>query len=226
MPLIYIIEDDEDINELLVYNLTKEGFKVKSFYNGKEPLKKLKLDNPDLIILDIMLPDLDGLEFCKKLKANPETEHIPIIMLTAKSTEIDKVVGLELGADDYITKPFSIRELIARIKAVIRRSSRYIKDKTVIIRDGDLEINTEKMEVKLYGKPIKLTNKEFKILIALINAKDKVLSREHILDLVWGNDIDVYDRTIDVHINKLRLKLEDYGKKIKTVRGYGYMWED
>ena len=225
MPLIYIIEDDEDINELLAYNLTKEGYKVKSFYNGKEPLKKVKLDNPDLIILDIMLPDLDGLEFCKKIKSDIETEHIPIIMLTAKSTEIDKVVGLELGADDYITKPFSIRELLARIKAVLRRSkNKPLKPKN-IIREGDLEINSEKLEVKLYNKPIKLTNKEFKILLSLINAKNKVLSREQILDLVWEDNMDVYDRTIDVHINKLRLKLKDYGKYIKTVRGYGYMWE-
>jgi len=226
MSLIYIIEDDEDINELLVYNLTKEGYKVKSFFNGKEPLKKIKLDNPDLVILDIMLPDLDGLEFCKKIKSDPETEHIPIIMLTAKSTEIDKVVGLELGADDYITKPFSLRELLARIKAVLRRSNKQVKKENIVIREGDLEINPEKLEVKLYGKPLKFTNKEFKILLALINAKNKVLSREQILDLVWENEVDVYDRTIDVHINKLRLKLKDYGKYIKTVRGYGYMWEN
>ncbi|RUM59750.1 MAG: DNA-binding response regulator [Persephonella sp.] len=225
MPLIYIIEDDEDIQELLKYNLSKEGYKVRSFYNGKEPLEKIKFDNPDLVILDIMLPDLDGLEFCKKVKTDPLTEHIPIIMLTAKSTEIDKVVGLELGADDYITKPFSIRELLARIKAVLRRYSQIDKKDIPIIKEGDLEINKEKLEVKLRGEPVKLTTKEYRILLALINSKNKALSRDQILDFVWEDNMDVFDRTIDVHINKLRLKLQDYGKYIKTVRGYGYMWE-
>ncbi len=225
MPLIYIIEDDEDIQELLKYNLNKEGYKVRSFYNGKEPLEKIKFDNPDLVILDIMLPDLDGLEFCKKVKTDPLTEHIPIIMLTAKSTEIDKVVGLELGADDYITKPFSIRELLARIKAVLRRYSQIDKKDIPIIKEGDLEINKEKLEVKLRGEPVKLTTKEYRILLALINSKNKALSRDQILDFVWEDNMDVFDRTIDVHINKLRLKLKDYGKYIKTVRGYGYMWE-
>ncbi|WP_457622664.1 response regulator [Persephonella sp.] len=224
MSLIYVVEDDEDINELLVYNLKKEGFNVRSFLNSKEAYRNIKSDYPDLIVLDIMLPDMDGLEFCKLLKSDKDTEEIPIIMLTAKSTEIDKIVGLELGADDYVTKPFSIRELIARIKAVLKRSKRsYKKDK--IIRIKDLEIDPLKIEVRIDGKNIDLTAKEFKLLLLLINAEGKVLTRDQILSSVWENDLDVFDRTIDVHIKKLRDKLGIYGRCIKTVRGAGYKWE-
>jgi DNA-binding response OmpR family regulator len=227
MPYIYIIEDDEDINELLIYNLEKERFKVKSFFNSKDALKSLEEgDIPDLIILDIMLPDIDGLEFCKSLKAKEDLAHIPIIMLTAKSTEIDRIVGLELGADDYITKPFSFRELIARIKAVLRRTKRQDNSKSKIIKIGDLIINPLKLEVKLKDQPIKLTSKEFKLLLTLINSKNRALSRDYLLDTVWKGELDIIDRTIDVHIKKLRTKLGDYGKYIKTIRGYGYMWEE
>ncbi len=227
MPYLYIIEDDEDINELLVYNLEKERFKVKSFLNSKEALLSLeKGDLPDLIILDIMLPDIDGLEFCKLLKSREDLSHIPIIMLTAKSTEIDKIVGLELGADDYITKPFSFRELIARIKAVLRRTKRTDTPQQKIIKIGDLIINPLKLEVKIGDKPIKLTSKEFKLLLTLINSKNRALSREYLLNTIWKDEFDILDRTIDVHIKKLRTKLGDYGKYIKTIRGYGYMWEE
>ncbi len=233
MSVIYIVEDDEDINELLQFNLSREGYKVKSFYNSKDALNNIKQDKPDLIILDIMLPDIDGLEFCKILKSDKNLFHIPIIMLTAKSTEIDKIVGLELGADDYITKPFSFRELIARIKAVLRRTKNYTpeKEKNIsinnsIIKVGNLEIDQNKLEVRINGKTVKLTNKEYKLLLTLINSKNKALSRDYILDTIWKDELDVYDRTIDVHIKKLRDKLGDYAKHIKTVRGYGYMWED
>ena len=231
MSVIYIVEDDEDINELLQFNLSREGYKVKSFYNSKDALESLSKDKPDLIILDIMLPDIDGLEFCKILKSDKNLFHIPIIMLTAKSTEIDKIVGLELGADDYITKPFSFRELIARIKAVLRRTKRYTPENkkgvnNSIIRVGDLEIDQNKLEVRIEGKSIKLTSKEYKLLLTLINSRNKALSRDYILDTVWKDEFDVYDRTIDVHIKKLRDKLGDYAKYIKTVRGYGYMWDD
>ncbi|WP_456399692.1 response regulator [Persephonella sp.] len=224
MALIYVVEDDEDINELLVYNLKREGFSVKSFLSSKTAYENISLDQPDLIILDIMLPDMDGLEFCKLLKSSRETEDIPIIMLTAKSTEIDKIVGLELGADDYVTKPFSLRELLARIKTVLKRSKRFSK-KEKIIRINDLEINPSKIDVRINGNRIELTAKEFKLLLLLINGDGNVLTREQILSSVWENDLDVYDRTIDVHIKKLRDKLGKYGKCIKTVRGSGYKWE-
>ncbi len=226
MPFIYVVEDDEDINELLVYNLSKEGFKVSSFFSGKDALESLKNENPDLILLDIMLPDIDGLELCKTVKSDPEKKFIPIIMLTAKSTEIDKIVGLELGADDYITKPFSFRELIARIKAVLRRSKPANHEQNSIIRINSLYINPQKLEAKMDDKPLNLTAKEFKLLMALVSSKDKVLSREKILDIVWNNEVDVFDRTVDVHIKKLRDKLGKYGKFIKTVRGVGYMWNE
>ena len=224
MSLIYVVEDDEDINELLVYNLKKEGFEVKSFLNSKEAYNKIKYDHPDLIILDIMLPDMDGLEFCKLLKADSETEDIPIIMLTAKSTEIDKIVGLELGADDYVTKPFSLRELIARIKTVLKRSKKLAKE-SKIIRIKNLEIDPLRIEVRINGKSVDLTAKEFKLLLLMIYSEGKVLTRDQILSSVWETDLDVYDRTIDVHIKKLRDKLGEYSECIKTVRGVGYKWE-
>ena len=226
MPFIYVVEDDEDINELLVYNLQKEGNKVKSFYSGKDALSSLEYEKPDLILLDIMLPDIDGLEVCKTVKSDPVKREIPIIMLTAKSTEIDKIVGLELGADDYITKPFSFRELLARIKAVLRRCQNKSSKNVDVIKIGELEINPAKFEVKIHGKPLNLTTKEFKLLMNLINSKGRVLSRDYFLDTVWQNEPDVFDRTIDVHIKKLRDKLGEYGKYIKTVRGAGYMWEE
>ncbi len=225
MSLVYIVEDDEDINELLVYNLQKEGFSVKSFYNSIDALKEIKTDKPDILLLDIMLPDIDGLEFCKILKSDKELSDIPIIMLTAKSTEIDKIVGLELGADDYITKPFSMRELIARIRAVLRRHKRYSSKEKEKISIGNLSIDTESLEVRLSGKKINLTSKEFKLLLFLVKNQNKVLSREDILNNVWKNEYDVYDRTVDVHIKHLREKLGEYKNCIKTVRGIGYKWE-
>ncbi|WP_457628295.1 response regulator [Persephonella sp.] len=222
MPFVYVVEDDEDINDLLVYNLQKEGFKVQPFLSSVEALKSIYSNRPDIILLDIMLPDIDGLEFCKMVKSNPETEDIPIIMITAKSTEIDKIVGLELGADDYITKPFSIREVVARIKAILRRTRRNRKENSIKV-DG-LEIFPDRFELRVDGNPVNLTSKEFRILMLLVNNTGKVLSREKILENVWDSELDVYDRTVDVHIKKLRDKLGPYGKKIQTVRGIGYKW--
>jgi DNA-binding response OmpR family regulator len=225
MPFIYVVEDDEDINELLVYNLKKEGYDVKSFYSGKDALKSLDNETPDLILLDIMLPDIDGLEFCKIVKSDNQKKHIPIIMLTAKSTEIDKIVGLELGADDYITKPFSFRELLARIKAVLRRfTNANNTDSSQLFKFENLTINPAKFEIKIDNQKINLTSKEFKLLMALISNKNRVLSREKILNEVWESYEDIFDRTIDVHVKKLRDKLGKYGDYIKTVRGIGYMW--
>ena len=228
MSFVYVVEDDEDINELLVYNLKKEGFNVKSFFSGKDALEGIKIEIPDIIILDIMLPDIDGLEVCKILKADKDKKNIPVIMLTAKSTEIDKIVGLELGADDYITKPFSFRELLARIRAVLRRykNSEKTTKQYKEIKLNDFSINLEKFEVKIKNEKINLTTREFKLLMALINSKNKVLSRDFIIETVWENYPDIYDRTVDVHIKNLREKLKEYGKNIKTIRGIGYMWEE
>ncbi len=222
MPFVYVVEDDEDINDLLVYNLRKEGFDVKPFLSSLEALNRIKKDKPDIILLDIMLPDMDGLEFCKSIKSDPEMEDIPIIMITAKSTEIDKIVGLELGADDYITKPFSIREVIARIRAILRRSKK--RENQKIFRYRGLVINPENFQISVDGKNVNLTAKEFKLLMLLINSDGKVLSREKILSFLWEDDLEVYDRTVDVHIKKLRDKLGKYGSCIKTVRGVGYKW--
>ncbi len=222
MSLVYVVEDDEDINELLVFNLRKEGFDVKSFLSSIPALQSLEKEKPDIILLDIMLPDMDGLEFCKKLKSDERFSEIPIIMLTAKSTEIDKIVGLELGADDYITKPFSLREVIARIRAILRRTGCKDKEKRSYIKTKGIEVFPEKFEVKVDGKEIPLTSKEFKLLMLLINNKGKVLSREQILSQIWKDELDVYDRTIDVHIKKLRDKLSPYSDIIETVRGVGY----
>ncbi len=228
-PKIYVIEDDEDINELLIYNLSKENFEVKSFLNSIDALKSLEKEKPDLIILDIMLPDIDGIEVCKRLRASEEYKNIPIIMLTAKSTEIDKVVGLELGADDYITKPFSFKELVARIRAILRRYQKHQieTEKSFSKKYKDIEIDPENFSVKVKGKSIPLTAKEFKLLNYLLSNPNKVKTREQILEKIWNEkQYDVYDRTIDVHITKLRNKLGEYGKHIKTVHGIGYKWED
>ncbi|NPA13292.1 MAG: response regulator transcription factor [Aquificae bacterium] len=223
MPLVYVVEDDEDISYLLAFNLKKEGFQVKPFLSSVEALKSLETTKPDIILLDIMLPDIDGLEFCKLVKSNPETEDIPIIMITAKGTEIDKIVGLELGADDYITKPFSIKEVIARIKAILRRVNKISRKKTPPKKD--LQIFPDKFEVVVDGEKVNLTPTEFKLLNLLVNSDGKVLTREKILETVWNNNYEVFDRTVDVHIKNLRDKLGDYGKRIKTVRGIGYKWE-
>ncbi|SNZ02141.1 two-component system, OmpR family, phosphate regulon response regulator PhoB/two-component system, OmpR family, alkaline phosphatase synthesis response regulator PhoP [Persephonella hydrogeniphila] len=220
MSLIYVVEDDEDINDLLVYNLKKENFQVKPFLNSVQALKEIQKNPPDLILLDIMLPDMDGLELCKKIRSNRETEHIPIIMITAKSTEIDKIVGLELGADDYITKPFSIKEVVARIRAILRRS-KGVKNPGRIKIKG-IEVFPEKFEIKVDGEPVNLTSKEFKLFMLLLSSENRVLSREEILAKVWEGEFDVYDRTVDVHIKKLRDKLAPYGNLIETVRGIGY----
>ncbi|PMP63432.1 MAG: DNA-binding response regulator, partial [Sulfurihydrogenibium sp.] len=212
MALIYVIEDDEDINELLTYNFRKEGFEVKSFPNGKVAFEHIKQDKPDAVVLDLMMPEIDGLEFCKLVRSDKELQHTPLIMLTAKSTEIDKIVGLELGADDYVTKPFSFRELLARVKAVIRRSKSYHFPTTKpSYTFGDLKIIPEKFEVKIGEKNVNLTITQFKLLLALVNAEGRVLSRDYILENVWKWDKDIYDRTIDVHIKKLRELLGEYG---------------
>jgi two-component system, OmpR family, alkaline phosphatase synthesis response regulator PhoP len=223
---ILIVEDEKDIVKMLDYNFKKEGFKTLFAYDGEEALDLAVRELPDLIILDLMLPGIDGLEVCKSLKGERKTSSIPIIMLTAKTREADKVVGLELGADDYVTKPFSPRELIARIKAVLRR----VKEKErlpQVFKIGDLSIDFAKIAVSVKEKPLELTAKEFELLKALIQAKGRVLSRDYLLDTIWGYDhaIEIQTRTVDAHIRGLRKELKSEADRIITVKNYGYRFE-
>ncbi len=220
---ILIIEDEKDIVELLFYNLRKESFEVDFAYNGEEGLTKIRNNSYDLVILDLMLPGIGGFELCKILREDPKTSHTPIIMLTARTLESDKILGLELGADDYITKPFSFRELIARIKALLRRVNR--KSKENIIKIGNLYINKDKYQVKIENKPIILTPLEFKILSFLAERKGKICSRKQIINEVWGEEGYANPKTIDVHIKRIRNKIEKDPANpvyIKTLRGVGY----
>ncbi|MDP1853709.1 MAG: response regulator transcription factor [Candidatus Omnitrophota bacterium] len=223
---ILVVDDEKDIVKMLDYNLKKEGFRVISAEDGKAALNLAEREHPDLIILDLMLPEIDGLEVCKILKKQDKTSGIPIIMLTAKSQETDKIVGLELGADDYVTKPFSPKELIARVKAVLRR----VKEKEKIpevFTVGDLGIDFSKIQVEVKGKLINLTAKEFELLRTLIKVKGRVLSRDYLLDTIWGFDkaLEIETRTVDVHIRTLRKKLKSEAKRIVTVKNYGYRFE-
>ncbi len=223
---ILVVEDEKDIVRMLDYNLKKEGFKVLDVSDGEGGLALANRELPDLVILDLMLPGMDGLEVCKALKKESKTASIPIIMLTAKSQELDKVVGLELGADDYVTKPFSPRELIARIKAVLRRAKE--KDKLPeVLRIGELMLDFSKISAAVKNKTVELTAKEFELLKTLIKAKGRVLSRDFLLDTIWGfdNAVEIQTRTVDVHIRTLRKKLTSEAKHIVTVKNYGYRFE-
>ena len=222
MPKILIVEDERDIVQALEYNLKKEGFEVSKAYDGIQGLKLATDASSDIILLDLMLPGIDGLELCRRIKKDPHTENIPVIMLTAKSGETDKVVGLEVGADDYMTKPFSMRELIARVKAILKRYGKKTKEVGVLLKFPDLLIDPEKHQVTASGKPIELTAKEFSLLQYLAENKEKVFGRDRLLDSVWGIEAAIETRTVDVHIRRLREKLGKAGKHLKTVRGVGY----
>lgn len=221
---ILVVDDERDIIELIKYNLEMEGFRVSSAYNGEDALRLAKREPPDLFILDLMLPGMDGLEVCRVLKKEPKTNHIPVIMLTAKTGEPDIVVGLELGADDYITKPFSTRELVARVKAVIRRGSRHrdLKEKLVF---GNMEVDSTNYRVTWKGSFLDLTPTEFKLLFFLVQRQGLVMTRQQILDGVLGDEAFVTDRTVDVHIRRLRMKLKEASSCIITRRGIGYMFQ-
>ena len=225
---ILIIEDEKDIVELIMYNLTKEGFLVDFAYNGEEGLTKIRNGNYDLILLDIMLPGIGGFELCKMLREEADVADIPIIFLTARTLESDKILGFELGADDYITKPFSPRELVARIKAVLRRT-RPEKTKKEIIKIKNLLIDKDRCKVKVNEKSVELSATEFKILCFLAEHKGRVCSREELIEAVWGGDGYINPRTIDVHIKRLRMQIEEDPTKpiyIKTKRGFGYYIPD
>ncbi len=223
---ILVIEDEKNITELVKYNLEQQGYRVLTSSRGDNGLEQARKEKPDLIILDLMLPEMDGLEICKILKQNFSTAHIRIIMLTAKGEEADKVVGLEMGADDYITKPFSPRELLARVKAVMRRAHDKPKERTFKI--GHLEMDTGKHAVSFKNKPVELTSKEFDLLRVLIEAEGRVLSRDFLLDRVWGYDqsLNIETRTVDMHIGQLRKKLKDEAERIITVKNVGYRFDD
>lgn len=222
---IAAIDDEPDILELVKVNLEKAGFRVKDFPDAEKFFKYLKTEVPDLVLLDLMLPDADGYEICKYLRKEDKFSKIPIIMLTARSEETDKVLGLELGADDFVTKPFSPRELTARIKAVLRRDENVFKSNKVKI-GGILEIDLQKYEVFIEGKKVELTSSEFKILVLLTERRGWVYSREQILDHLGGQMKGVLDRTVDVHIKNLREKLGPAGKFVKNIRGIGYKLEE
>ncbi|MCM8787627.1 MAG: response regulator transcription factor [Candidatus Omnitrophica bacterium] len=219
---ILIVDDEKNIVRMLDYNLKKEGYQTILAYDGKDALKKIYEQKPDLIILDLMLPLLDGFEVCKILKKDQNTSYIPIIMLTAKNEEVDKLLGFELGADDYITKPFSVKELIARIKAIFRRVQK--EEISKVVKFNDLTIDFEKIQVYIKDKPIQLTSKEFELLKILIEAKGKVLSRNYLLKKIWkyGKATELKTRTIDVHIRTLRKKLKNHAYRIITAKNYGY----
>ena len=225
---ILIVDDEEDILELLRYNISKEGYDVISSENGEEALKAVKTHSPDLIVLDLMMPGIDGLDVCKQLKADAATKSIPIIMLTAKSSESDIIVGLELGADDYISKPFSPKVLLARIKSVLRRTS---GDKTAseseseAISSKGISIYPDSRKVTLDGEAIKLTYSEFEIIYLLLKHPGRVFSRKQIMTAARGDDYIVTERAMDVQIVHLRKKLGEAGKYIKTVRGVGYKFD-
>lgn len=220
MQKIYIVEDDKNIAEIEQFALKNAGYSVEIFKKAKDFEEKIKAEYPDLVILDVMLPDRDGLSILRDLRTGAGTAKIPIIMVTAKTTEMDKVKGLDQGADDYITKPFGMMEFIARVKAVLRRSARQNEDKE--LHYGELYLNVGRHEVRYQEEKIELTRKEFELLQYLMENKGLVMTRNQILCHVWGYDFDGETRTVDVHVRTLRQKLGEAGNLIETVRGVGY----
>lgn len=222
MALIYVVEDDKNIQEIETFALTNVGYQVEGFLSAEEFYAALRRSIPDLILLDIMLPDEDGLSILKKLREREDTQKVPVIMVTAKTTEIDKVKGLDMGADDYMTKPFGVMELISRVKAMLRRSARP-EDKEKILSLGKIVLDREKHAVFVEGVPCELTFKEYELLKLLMTNAGIVTPRETILDRIWGTDFEGESRTLDMHIKTLRQKLKEEGALIKTVRNVGYI---
>ncbi len=225
-PNIVVVEDEEDIQELIEYNLNKNQFNAISYFSGEKALAAIPQIMPDLILLDIMLPGMDGLEVCKKLKNSEITRELPIIMLTARGEEEDIIRGFEHGADDYVTKPFSPKVLISRIKAVLKRQKVDKYEQDLIVKIHELTINPQKHEFLLGNSPLKLTNAEFKVLHLLASKPGWVLTRYQIIDEIKGEDYEVTDRSVDVLMVGLRKKLDNYGSYIETVRGVGYRFKE
>ena len=223
---ILLVEDEPDLLQTLAFNFESEGYKVKKATNGKEAMKSLEDDDSiSLVILDLMLPDMSGLDICRHIRAADNLKDILVIMVTAKGEEVDRVVGFEVGADDYVVKPYSVRELLLRVGGMLKRSSKenQSNDKDSFVYQ-DLKIDTDKHKVYLTDKKISLTSKEFKLLKHLLSKADKVQTRDNLLQKVWGYDNDVTTRTVDTHIKRLRSKIGKYGDKIETIRGEGYLF--
>ncbi len=220
--MIYVVEDDESIRELVVYTLQSTGFEVAGFENGNDFLNAVKTKIPELVLLDIMLPGQDGISILKQLRANSTTKKLPVIMVTAKGTEYDKVIGLDSGADDYVSKPFGMMELVSRIKALLRRTKNSDDEKDKVYTIGNLSLDAKKHIVKADGTEILLTFKEFELLYMLMKNQENVLTREQILARIWNYEYEGETRTVDVHVRTLRQKLGEYGNMIETVRGIGY----
>jgi two-component system alkaline phosphatase synthesis response regulator PhoP len=227
---VLIIEDEQDVAELMRYNLAKEGYGVRLVSNGLDGFQQARESRPDMILLDIMVPELNGWEVCRRLKQDPETRGVPVIMVTGRAEEGDKVLGFEMGADDYVTKPFSPRELVARVRAVMRRGrAAETHGKKIHLTAGELEIDRPRFEVTMKGQRVELTPKEFDLLAALVGTPGRVFGREELLDLVWGRDGFVEPRTVDVHVARLRAKFTAAALPapgIETVRGVGYRFRD
>jgi two-component system phosphate regulon response regulator PhoB len=222
---VLIVEDEADIRDLLAFHLEREGFHVSKARTGPDALRQIKISPPDLVLLDLMLPELDGREVCRRLRQEPSTAAVPIVMLTAKGDEVDRILGLELGADDYIVKPFSPKEVVARVRAVLRRSRRPSGAERILT--GRLSIDSGRHVVAVGDRAVQLTPKEFDLLRALAEAEGRVLSREFLLDRVWGYAAagEIESRTVDVHIRRLRVKLGKEGERISTVKSVGYRLE-
>jgi len=222
---VLVVEDEPDIRNLVVFHLVREGYRCRTAATGVEALQEVRTHPPDLVVLDLMLPGLDGLEVCRRLRADPGSAALPIIMLTAKADEVDRVVGLEMGADDYLVKPFSPKELVARVRAVLRRARGPVVAST--LRAGGVVLDVARHAVAVAGAPVVLTPKEFDLLQALMDAAGRVLSRDHLLDRVWGyaRADEIESRTVDVHVRRLRAKLGAEGRRIATVKGVGYRFE-
>jgi DNA-binding response OmpR family regulator len=222
---VLIVEDEADIRDLLAFHLEREGFQTTKSRTGADALRQVRASAPDLVLLDLMLPEVNGLEVCRRLRQDPHTAAVPIVMLTAKNEELDRVLGLELGADDYIVKPFSPKEVVARVRAVLRRSRAPVEGGPIVA--GRLTIDPGRHTVLVAGAPVELTRKEFDLLRALAEARGRVLSREFLLERVWGYAAasEIESRTVDVHVRRLRMKLGDEGQRIVTVKGVGYRLE-
>ena len=222
MERVLIVDDDPDILRLVTYNLTQAGFEAVTADNGRKALEQVRKQPPDLIILDVMLPDVDGMEVCRTLRSHDASRRIPIIMLTARGEEIDRIVGFELGADDYVMKPFSPRELVLRVKSILRRTQ---VDRTEMLRSGNIQIYPERRQCFVGKEQVSLTVKEFDLLYELMRARGNVLTRENLMDHVWGYHGEATSRTLDTHVRRLREKLAGEGTRVETVRGVGYRME-
>lgn len=221
--MIYLVEDDESIRNMMMYTLEASGFEVKGFENGKSYFQAMLMNHPDLVMLDIMLPDMDGIEILKKMKKDPEMKDIPVIMASAKGTEYEKVIGLDLGADDYLAKPFGMMEMVSRVKAVLRRTKP--DPEQMVLQAGDLELDLGAHIVKVHGQRVQLTLKEYELLRLFMENINRVFTREQLLSNIWESDYFGETRTVDVHVGTLRTKLQDCGSYIRTVRGVGYRME-